>query len=158
MGPGFCRESGPSMVLFGRIGCAELEALQVGGITSATHPQLEVIEHAIKSTVGRIFGTDTIEYERLKDVFPRISAAAGFRENTYNLRGVLVEDQQEAIGLLRQQISLMKEQLGEDGVARPIEQSKPMLISICILRSPAQQATCIEMATTRTPLKTRLRC
>lgn len=71
--------------------------------------------HNVMVTVGQIFDPNTFEYKSLTNVFPRTTVSQGFG---FQLQNEFEEDRKEAIALLRGQIGLMKEQLGDDGDTR----------------------------------------
>jgi uncharacterized protein (TIGR02391 family) len=81
-------------------------------------------EHAIESTLTRIFGPDTHEYYRLSpatDLCP-VDYGAAIQLGAYQggppiheIQRLVEQGLQRAIALLRQEVGLMKEHLGEDG-------------------------------------------
>jgi uncharacterized protein (TIGR02391 family) len=89
----------------------ELEDFRVAGVSGVGAPKLVELMHAINSTVGRVFGTDSLEYGRLKDPFAPPGRTHGLPSNDEIQRRV---ERQQSLTLLRKQIALMKEQLGED--------------------------------------------
>jgi uncharacterized protein (TIGR02391 family) len=101
----------------------ELEDFQVNSITGWRDHTVVEIEHAITTTVARIFGADTLEYDRLKDPFPLPHAGPLLvtgRGNiglpsTQEIRQGVEHRRQQAMTLLRRQVKLLNEQLGEDG-------------------------------------------
>jgi uncharacterized protein (TIGR02391 family) len=109
----------------------ELDEFQVNTITGWRDHAVVEIEHAITTTVARIFGTDTLEYNRLKDPFPLPHAgpilvtARGTvgLPTTQEIRQGVERRRQEAITLLKQQVKLLKEQLGEDGSPNSAERA-----------------------------------
>src|ERR1700730_7403337 len=102
---------------------ADLEALQVESINSRYHPSVLSLQSAINATLDRIFGADTNAHHRLHAAkalattkYTPLKLGGGPRRVLANeiQRGV-ERGRQRAIALLRGEVSLMKEQLGEDG-------------------------------------------
>src|SRR5438067_10577164 len=86
---------------------SELEALPIAEIESGSDPRVRELEDAINNTLAAIFGAASLEYENLKG---RFDVTIHYGGN----QGHIDQERQQAIALLRRQIGLIKEQLGED--------------------------------------------
>jgi hypothetical protein len=146
---------------------AELDALPIASLSSDRDPKVLAREHAIEATLARIFGRDTHEYHRLEAATHLGPASyrdlVEIRRASYQgapplqIHQLVRNGQQRAIALLTQEVALMREQLGDDGVAQPTGQSTPTETSICIRRSRSRRATYTVTAITPTPSKMRSR-
>jgi len=96
----------------------------VAQITSPSDPQVTALAHAIDTTIGSIFGPETIEYDKLKQPFSGITfvgplyiGPGGIHSgpSIQEIQQRIVHEQQEALALLRSQVALMKEELGDEG-------------------------------------------
>jgi uncharacterized protein (TIGR02391 family) len=101
----------------------ELEHFRAGDASGDGHPKVVELTHAINNTVARIFGTDTLEYDQLKDPFAPPRFAGPIFVDRHGAHGLPSPDEirrrietqwQKSLTLLRQQVVLMKEQLGDD--------------------------------------------
>jgi uncharacterized protein (TIGR02391 family) len=109
----------------------EVADFQVDSITGWRDPAVIAIEHAINTTVGRIFGANSLEYDRLKDLFRRSPVgplfAVGSRTigvpSAKEIQQSVEHRRQQAISLLSQQVKLLKEQLGDGSTASGAERA-----------------------------------
>jgi uncharacterized protein (TIGR02391 family) len=118
LSPAQIREAIPRIEL--RI--ADLEALPV--VTSGSDPRLKALEHAINATLADIFGTESLEYDRMKDPFTGTTWAAAFLVGgadqnrgppAHEIQQRVERERQESLALLRSQVGLLKEQVGDGG-------------------------------------------
>jgi uncharacterized protein (TIGR02391 family) len=100
----------------------DLEALPVETINSGTDPRVLALKSAIDSTLARIYGTDTHEYDRLREAkdlddtyYSPVLVAYSTGPSVHEIREGVERGRQRAIALLSQEVALMKEQLGEGG-------------------------------------------
>jgi hypothetical protein len=102
---------------------AELEALSVETINSRHHPSVFGLQSAILSTLNRIFGADTGALYRLraaaildttKYTMPIRVGGGPRRASVQEIQRGVEQGRQRSTTLLRQEVALMKEQLGED--------------------------------------------
>jgi uncharacterized protein (TIGR02391 family) len=94
---------------------AELEDLSVATITSGKDPKVVALEHAIESTLARVFGSDTHEYNQLSEATKVDATFYGFPRAVQDIQKGVERGRQSAIALLTQEIALLNEQLGDDG-------------------------------------------
>src|SRR5215469_620034 len=106
---------------------ADLQALQVEAVTSRYDPTVSALQSKIDGTLDRVFGSETNEYHRLREaksldapqsvlLGPRFGG--GYRthgEPVHEIQQRIDQKRRRALALLRQEVALMKEQLGEDG-------------------------------------------
>ena len=98
---------------------AELKALDVESISSRNDPSVLAVQSAIEATLVRIFGAGSNEYSRLfrakrLDTTRYVGRPGGYTPISEIRQGV-ERGRQRAIGLLNQEVVLMREQLGDDG-------------------------------------------
>ena len=92
---------------------SELEALAIGEtVFTGADPKVVAVDHAVTSTVADIFGTDSLEYSKLAQPFFG-STSFGDQSDPRQLR----TEQQQAIALLKGQVALLNEQIGQEGTA-----------------------------------------
>ncbi len=96
---------------------AALEKLDVTAISYGSDHEVSALDHAIKTTIGKIFGVNSLEYNKFKDIFWGISLFG--EPGTPILRERLELMKAEGLALFRGQIELLKEQLGENGTGDP---------------------------------------
>jgi uncharacterized protein (TIGR02391 family) len=105
---------------------AELDALPVETISSRYDPRVLALQSAIDGTLDRVFGAETNEYHRLREVkfldapqsvlLARFGGGYGTRgEPVQEIQRRIDEKRRRAVALLKQEVALMKEQLGENG-------------------------------------------
>jgi uncharacterized protein (TIGR02391 family) len=106
---------------------ADLEALPAEAITSRSDPRVLALQSKTDGTLGRVFGPETNEYHRLREVKfldapqsvllgPRFGG--GYRahgEPVQEIQQGIDKKRQRAVALLTEEVALMKEQLGDDG-------------------------------------------
>jgi uncharacterized protein (TIGR02391 family) len=102
----------------------QLEALSLASVTSANDPKVLALEHAIDATLARIYGADTVEYDRLHlaknlDLTAYTIDLSGFGggggTTAQEIQEGIERGRQRAIALLTQEVALLKEHLGEEG-------------------------------------------
>jgi uncharacterized protein (TIGR02391 family) len=100
-----------------RIG--DLERLNLDAINAWRDPTVLALEHAIEATLARIFGPQSHEYRQLQ-----IAAQLDARQTTTRhlpyldeVREAVQQNSARALALLKQAVSLMKEQSGVGGRA-----------------------------------------
>jgi uncharacterized protein (TIGR02391 family) len=101
----------------------DLEALPVETVNSGSDPSIVGLEHAIKSTLARIFGPGTHEYLGLQlagdldttSYVMSLGPYGGGGTTVLEIQQGVERGRQRAIALLKQEVALMKEQLGDDG-------------------------------------------
>jgi uncharacterized protein (TIGR02391 family) len=100
----------------------DLEALPVETINLGTDPRLLALRSAIDSTLARIYGTDTHEYDRLREAkdlddtfYSPVLAAYSTGPSVHEIQQGVERGRLRAVALLSQEVALMREQLGDDG-------------------------------------------
>jgi uncharacterized protein (TIGR02391 family) len=95
-------------------------------ITSRYDPRVSALQSKLDGTLDRIFGTDTNEYHRLREVKsldasqsvvlgPRFGGGPRTRgEPVQEIQHRIDQKRQRAVALLTEEVALMKEQLGDD--------------------------------------------
>lgn len=95
----------------------DLDGLNPDTVQRWRDPTLIAMEHAIEATIGRIFGRETHDYRQLS-----VAAELDARQtttlrlpNSEEVRQAVQRNKERALALLKRAISLMQEQLGDEG-------------------------------------------